>query len=76
MGVSVFVGMFVPIIPAGLGHFGWDPVLDVCWIRAQSDRVRMRNFVLDLYLWQLLSCAIAIVAVAAVRVHALLCVVC
>jgi hypothetical protein len=29
MAVSMFVGFFVPIIPAALGHFGWDPVLNV-----------------------------------------------
>ena len=57
---SMFVGFFVPIIPAALGHFGWDPVLDVwcvtltdfiadhSWIKAGNDRDRMRNLVLDL----------------------------
>ncbi|KAL1405243.1 hypothetical protein Q8F55_008869 [Vanrija albida] len=66
--ISIFIGMFVPIIPAGLGHFGKDPLLGVCWIQASNDRARMRNFVLDLYLWQLLSCAIASVAVIATLV--------
>ncbi|KAL1413822.1 hypothetical protein Q8F55_001606 [Vanrija albida] len=65
IGISVFIGMFIPIIPAALGHFGYDPVLDVCWIQADTQKARMRNFVLDLYLWQLLSCAYAVVAVVA-----------
>lgn len=35
------------------------------WIRADTDKARMRNFILDLYLWQILSCIIATVSVAA-----------
>lgn len=66
IGVSLFVGLFVPIVPAALGHFGWDPLFQVCWIRADNDKERVRNFVLDLYLWQILSCVIASVAVIAV----------
>ncbi|CAK9780256.1 unnamed protein product [Cutaneotrichosporon oleaginosum] len=63
IGLSIFIGLFVPIIPAALGHFGWDPIYHVCWIKS-SEKARVTNFVLDLYLWQLLSCAIATVAVA------------
>ncbi|WOO76394.1 uncharacterized protein LOC62_01G000018 [Vanrija pseudolonga] len=68
IGISIFIGMFIPIIPAGLGHFGYDPVLDVCWIKAKTQKARMRNFVLDLYLWQLLSCLYAVAAVVATLV--------
>jgi len=68
VGVSLFVGFFVPIVPAALGHFGYDPIFFVCWIQAENDKRRMLNFVLDLYLWQLLSCFIATFCVAAVSV--------
>ncbi|BEI92232.1 uncharacterized protein CcaverHIS019_0410520 [Cutaneotrichosporon cavernicola] len=63
IGCSIFLGLFIPIIPAALGHFGWDPLYHVCWIKS-SQRVRVTNFVLDLYLWQLLSCLVATVCVA------------
>ena len=26
IGVSVFLGLFIPSVPAALGHFGWDQV--------------------------------------------------
>lgn len=66
VGVSLFVGFFVPIVPAALGHFGFDPIFLVCWIQADNQHQRMINFVLDVYLWQLLSCLIATICVAAV----------
>lgn len=68
VGISMFLGLFVPIVPAALGHFGWDPLFRVCWIQADNDMERVRNFVLDLYLWQILSCIVASVAVIAVSV--------
>jgi hypothetical protein len=66
VGVSLFIGFFVPIVPAALGHFGFDPIFHVCWIQADSQVTRMTYFVLDLYLWQLLSCFVATFCVAAV----------
>jgi hypothetical protein len=48
MYISLFMGFFIPIVPATLGHFGWDPVLEVCWIRAGDNTSRMRNLVVDL----------------------------
>lgn len=29
VGVSLILGMGIPIIPGALGHFGWDPILNV-----------------------------------------------
>ncbi|KAK4689569.1 hypothetical protein P7C73_g524, partial [Tremellales sp. Uapishka_1] len=63
IGVSIALGMFIPLIPACLGHFGLDPLYDVCWIATNDDDTRLKYFVLDLYLWQILSCAIAAASV-------------
>ena len=32
VGVSIVLGMFVPIVPAALGHFGYDPILNVWFV--------------------------------------------
>jgi hypothetical protein len=32
IGVSVALGMGVPILPAALGHFGMDPILNVWYV--------------------------------------------
>ena len=29
VGMSILLGMGIPIVPAALDHFGWDPILDV-----------------------------------------------
>jgi hypothetical protein len=42
VGVSIALGMFIPIIPAGLGHFGYDPILDVWYVSKQTDDPRQR----------------------------------
>lgn len=29
VGVSIGLGLFIPVVPACLGHFGFDPILHV-----------------------------------------------
>jgi len=36
VGISVLLGMSVPILPAVLGHFGVDPVLNDWWLHPKS----------------------------------------
>ncbi|KAI5829026.1 hypothetical protein EV122DRAFT_268998 [Schizophyllum commune] len=60
---SFAVGIFVPIVPAALGKFGWDPLLSVCWVTVEDPNSRIVMFVMALYLWQLLSCLLATVFV-------------
>ena len=62
LAVSLVLGMGVPIVPAILGHFGADPLLNVwyvceanvgtpltaSWIQAKDDTTRMKYFILDL----------------------------
>ncbi|KAK4687652.1 hypothetical protein P7C73_g2467, partial [Tremellales sp. Uapishka_1] len=59
LGVSMFVGLVVPIAPTALGHFGWDPILITCWFKGSDHDTRMKHFVSDLYIWQILCCLIA-----------------
>ncbi|TRM64485.1 hypothetical protein BD626DRAFT_253251 [Schizophyllum amplum] len=61
---SFAVGIFVPIVPATLGTFGWDPLLSVCWVTIEDPNSRIVTFVMALYLWQLLSCLAATIFVA------------
>ncbi|KAK4687133.1 hypothetical protein P7C73_g2994, partial [Tremellales sp. Uapishka_1] len=55
--------MGIPIIPTALQHFGWDPIYEDCWFRSADADRRILQFVLDLYLWQSLSCLIAAISV-------------
>ncbi|KAL1739922.1 hypothetical protein HDZ31DRAFT_48531, partial [Schizophyllum fasciatum] len=61
---SFAIGIFVPIVPAALGKFGWDPLLSVCWVTVEDRDARILMFVMALYLWQLLSCLLATIFVA------------
>lgn len=61
---SIALGFFIPLIPTALGHFGHDEILNTCWIAAKTDAQRFLYLILDLYLWQLLSCVVSTVAVA------------
>ncbi|KAI9638993.1 uncharacterized protein MKK02DRAFT_42023 [Dioszegia hungarica] len=63
VGTSLLIGFMVPLVPAATGHFRNDPVLGVCWVSGDSLEVLMRRIILDLYLWQILSCFIATLAV-------------
>lgn len=38
-------------------------MLQVCWIRAETEEQRIKMFVLSLYAWQLLSCLVTLVLV-------------
>ncbi|KAK4686183.1 hypothetical protein P7C73_g3946, partial [Tremellales sp. Uapishka_1] len=69
VGLSITVGMGVPVVPAILGHFGWDSAIAECWIKTGgSETTHIKRLVLDIYLWQALSCVICLGAVIATLV--------
>ncbi|WVQ94966.1 hypothetical protein IAU59_002057 [Kwoniella sp. CBS 9459] len=59
---STVLGLGVPIVPAAIGHLGYDPDFGTCYFTSDMPQ-RMRYLLLDLYLWQGLSCIIATVSV-------------
>lgn len=46
--------------------------LTFSWMTAKNSQERVVRLVLDIYLWQLLSCVVATVCVGAVSLHGLL----
>nr|XP_031860363.1 uncharacterized protein CI109_004251 [Kwoniella shandongensis]KAA5527435.1 hypothetical protein CI109_004251 [Kwoniella shandongensis] len=65
VGVSIVLGMGVPIVPAVLGHFGEDKSLGVCYFTATDKDERFKLLLIDLYIWQGLSCIVATGAIVA-----------
>ncbi|WWC95090.1 hypothetical protein V866_001942 [Kwoniella sp. B9012] len=65
---STVLGLGVPVVPAIIGHLGEDPVFGSCYFTSNAEH-RIRYLISDLYLWQILSCVIATIAVIATLVR-------
>ncbi|KAK8853455.1 hypothetical protein IAR55_004162 [Kwoniella newhampshirensis] len=66
--ISIFLGYAIPIPSAALRHFGWDKELKECWISSDIIRKRVRDLILGIYLWQLLSCVVSAACIGATLV--------
>ncbi|KAK8853456.1 hypothetical protein IAR55_004163 [Kwoniella newhampshirensis] len=68
IGVSIVLGMGVPIVPAALGHFGQDTNLGACYFTSVDKDERFKLLLLDLYIWQGLSGLVACGAIVAILI--------
>ncbi|KAI9633836.1 uncharacterized protein MKK02DRAFT_38499 [Dioszegia hungarica] len=66
--ISLFMGFGIALVPAGLGHFGVDEVYQACYFTQTDPALRIRDFMTDLYAWQILSSLVAAASVLAVLV--------
>ncbi|RXK41043.1 hypothetical protein M231_01674 [Tremella mesenterica] len=60
---SLVLSLGVPVVPAILGHFGYDPYVQACYFAIVERGPRFRAMVLDLHAWQCLASIISTVCV-------------